>query len=310
MILNTGDRTDIPAFYSEWFYNRIKEGFVLARNPYYPDQVTRYVLSADVIDILVFCTKNPKPMFEDFDLLSPFKTFWYVTITPYGKETEPFVPEKEEVIDSLLKLSDLVGIKNVGWRYDPIFITEKYSLDFHIRAFEKIAVRLRGYVKHCVISFIDLYSKTKRNFPEAGAVSSADQKSLTEALGKIAEENGMKIHLCCENPALAKGNVDADGCLSKEILEEAIGARLNVPKRKPVREGCSCLLGSDIGAYNTCGHGCRYCYANYDRKSVLSNMRRHNKFSPFLIGESREGDKVKAAKQKSWCSDQKSIFDL
>ena len=309
MILNTGDRTDIPAFYSEWFYNRIREGHVLVRNPYYPSQVTRYRLSPDVIDVMVFCTKNPAPMFRSFSLLSPFDMFWFVTITPYGKEIEPFVPEKEQVLDSFLKLSELVGPERISWRYDPIFISETYSVDCHIQQFRYMAERLRGSTRQCVVSFIDLYEKTRRNFPSARAVTAEQQAVLIDAFSDIAEENGLQIHLCCENPDLARSNVDADGCLTQEILERAVGCRLNVPKRKPARAQCSCLLGADIGAYNTCGHGCLYCYANYDRETVLKNRAQHDSTSPFLIGSFQEGDVIKDARQVSWRDEQLSLFD-
>ena len=309
MILNTGDRTDIPAFYSEWFYNRIREGHVLVRNPYYPSQVTRYRLSPDVIDVMVFCTKNPAPMFRSFSLLSPFEMFWFVTITPYGKEIEPFVPEKEQVLDSFLKLSELVGPERISWRYDPIFISETYSVDCHIQQFRYMAERLRGSTRQCVVSFIDLYEKTRRNFPSVRAVAAEQQAVLIDAFSDIAEENGLQIHLCCENPSLVRSNVDADGCLTQEILERAIGCRLNVPKRKPARAQCSCLLGADIGAYNTCGHGCLYCYANYDRETVLKNRAQHDSASPFLIGSFQEGDVIKDARQVSWRDEQMSLFD-
>jgi len=161
MIINTGSRTDIPAYYSEWFYNRIKEGYVLTRNPYYPEQVSKYRLDPEVVDVICFCTKNPEPMLKRLNELKDFKQLWFVTITPYGKEIEPGVPKKDEVIASFQRLSDLVGVKAISWRYDPIFITERYSLDFHIRRFERMAERLQGYVDNCVISFIDLYEKTK-----------------------------------------------------------------------------------------------------------------------------------------------------
>lgn len=310
MILNTGSRTDIPAFYSEWFYNRIREGYVLARNPYYPSQVTRYALDPDVIDVMVFCTKNPVPMFKNFHLLKPFNMFWFVTITPYGKEIEPRVPDKERVMDSFLCLSDLVGAKRMSLRYDPIFICEKYSTDFHVRQFEYMAKRLRGSTHQCVVSFIDLYEKTKRNFPQVKAVKPEEQRILIDAFSEIAAENDLQIHLCCENSSLVRSNVDADGCMSQKVLEEAIGCRLIVPKKKGARQKCSCLLGADIGAYNTCGHGCLYCYADYDMETVRRNMSRHDKKSPFLIGSYQKEDVIKDAKQTSWKDRQMNIFDL
>ena len=310
MILNTGSRTDIPAFYSRWFYNRIKEGWVLVRNPYHPIQITRYILSPRVIDAVIFCTKNPEPMLEGISALSAFDTFWFVTITPYGKDIEPFVPEKEMVIESFQKLSDITGCERMSWRYDPVFISETYTSDYHIRQFEKTAVMLKGYTKQCVVSFIDLYEKTKRNFPEAKNVTGSEQRYLIEAFGEIAEHNDLQIHLCCESSSLVRNRVDADGCMSKGVLERALGCRLNVPKKKMARSGCECLLGADIGAYHTCGHGCLYCYANYDRQTVEENMKQHDENSPLLIGHTGRDDQIKDAEQKTWKDEQINLFDL
>lgn len=310
MILNTGSRTDIPAYYSKWFYNRIREGFVLVRNPYYPSQVTRYRLSPEVIDILVFCTKNPEPMMAEMDLLSPFTCFWFVTVTPYGKDIEPYVPPKEKVLETMKRLSKRLGADRLSWRYDPVLITKKYSVDYHIREFENMANALAGYTGQCVVSFLDLYEKTKRNFPEARAVTQGEQEQLVEAFSKAAAKNQMQVHLCCEMESLVRDHVDAKGCMSKEVLEQAAGFRLHVPKQRYARQGCSCLLGADIGVYNTCGHGCLYCYANYDRRTVAENRKAHDVNSPFLIGGFKDDDIIKDAEQKSWKNGQMSIFDM
>lgn len=314
MVLNTGSRTDIPAYYSKWFYNRIREGFVLVRNPYYPSQVTRYLLDSEKIDVMIFCTKNPQPMFGDTDsfkaLLSTFDTFWFVTVTPYGTDIEPFVPPAEHVIRSFQKLSEQTGKQRISWRYDPIFVTEKYSVAYHIRQFASMAKVLSRYTGQCVVSFIDLYEKTRKNFRGVRGVTHEEQEQLIDAISNIAQEYGMQIHLCCENEQLIRKNVDADGCMSKAVLEKALGCKLVVPQKKMAREACTCLLGADIGAYNTCGHGCLYCYANYDRATVLSNMKNHDPFSPFLIGNRHEGDIVKDAVQKSWKNGQLDLFDL
>ena len=313
MILNTGSRTDIPAYYSKWFYNRIREGYVLVRNPYYPTQVTRYLLNPEVIDLIAFCSKNPQPMLNDVVLfktfLSTFDTFWFVTITPYGTDIEPFVPPKEQVIDSFRKISDLVGKQRISWRYDPVFITETYSVACHIRQFASMAKILSKYTSQCVVSFIDLYEKTKKNFCGIRSVMHEEQEQLIAAFSETARECGMQIHLCCENTALVRENVDADGCMSKAVLENALGCKLEVPQKKLARAECSCLLGADIGAYNTCGHGCLYCYANYDRATVIANMKNHNPMSPFLIGNQREDDLVKDAVQKSWKNGQMDIYE-
>lgn len=310
MILNTGSRTDIPAFYSEWFYNRVHAGFVLARNPYYPSRVTRYRISPDVVDAIVFCSKNPEPMFDQLSLLEPFTTFWFVSITPYGPEVEPRVPNKDRVADSFCRLSELVGPERMSWRYDPVFISRTYTIDAHIEEFGHLARRLRGSTTQCVVSFIDLYEKTRRNFPEVSAVTPREQEELVAAFADIAQQNGMHIHLCCENPQLTRPGVDATGCLSSHVLEQAIGAPLRVPAHKPARPECNCLLGADIGAYNTCNHGCRYCYANYDQSSVRRNMARHDPTSPLLIGNLEAGDVIKDAQQTSWIDPQSTIFEL
>lgn len=309
MIINTGCRTDIPAYYSEWFYKRIKEKYVMTRNPYYPNQVLKYKLTPDVVDVLSFCTKNPDPMLSRLYEIKQFRQFWFVTITPYGKEIEPNVPEKTRVMESLKKLSEKVGAKAVGWRYDPIFITDKYSVDFHINSFEKMANNLSGYVNQCVISFIDLYEKTKRNFRDAREVKREEQELLAQEFTRIGKKYSIVIRTCCENGDLKKFGVDVSGCMTKSVMEKAIGCTLHVPKRKiSTRSACDCLLGNDIGMYNTCAHACVYCYANYDRKTVLDNMKLHNPDSPFLIGGFRKGDKVTEAKQISYYDGQIKLF--
>ena len=310
MIINTGSRTDIPAFFSEWFFNRIREGYVCVRNPYNPQQVTRYRLDPEVVDVLSFCTKNPGPMLGRLHELDAFRQFWHVTITPYGRDIEPGVPAVNKVIEDFRKLSEIVGKRAMSWRYDPVFLLKEYDVEFHKNAFEQMAGKLAGSTEQCVVSFIDLYEKTKRNFPEVRAVSKAAQRELINSFSETAEKYGMRIHLCLENAELAGGNVDADGCFSQSVIEEAIGTHLRVPKKPMAREGCNCLLGGDIGAYNTCLHECRYCYANYDQEIVRANYRRHDPKSPFLIGHEEPGDVVHEAEQKSWIDGQMSIFDL
>ena len=291
MIIQTGMRTDIPAFYSKWFLNRIKEGYVCVRNPYNPKQVTKYSLSPEVVDLIAFCTKNPLPMLPFLDELKPYGQYWFVTITPYGRDIEPNVPDKETV-----------GADSMGWRYDPIFIDKKHSVEWHISEFEKMAEILAGYTKTCVISFIDIYKKVERNFPEAKSVRAEDRAVIGKAFVKIASKYGMVLKPCAEGEDLAKYDADCSGCMTVHTFETALNSRLEVPKRKKnQRNGeCACLLGTDIGAYDTCGHLCKYCYANVNPVLVKENMRKHNPDSPFLIGGYMPGDIVCEAIQKSW----------
>lgn len=309
MIINTGSRTDIPAFFSEWFYNRIKEGYVCVRNPYYPSQVQRYRLSPEVVDCLIFCTKNPTPMLPRLSELDAFRQFWGVTITPYGKEIEPYVPDKEVVMNSFKRLSERIGIKAISWRYDPIFISEKYSVEWHIEDFARMAENLSGYTDNCVISFIDLYEKTKRNFPSVREVSQSDREILAKEFVRIGKEHGIQIRSCHEGTALERFGVDVSGCMTQSVIERAIDGSLQVPKsKKSVREDCDCLLGNDIGVYNTCGHGCLYCYANYDNETVEQNRSLHRVESPFLIGGYLPEDEIREAKQESYYVGQMRLF--
>ncbi len=300
MIINTGCRTDIPAFYAKWLMNRIQEGYVLVRNPYNPNQVTKYNLSPEVVDCLAFCTKNPGPMLTYLDELDIYKQYWFVTITPYGKDIEPNVPDKKKVMESFKKLSNHIGVDSIGWRYDPIFIGDGFDVNKHITCFGNMAKELKGYTHNCTISFLDLYEKVKRNAPNINPPTKEEQIEMAKAFRKIGKENNMVIHACCEKTYLSQYGLQCNGCMSQEIVEKAINNTLHPPKRKNLRQECNCLMGNDIGAYNTCGHLCKYCYANANKQFVIENMKKHDDNSPFLIGRSEPGDKITEAKQKSW----------
>ena len=306
MIIQTGMRTDIPAFYSEWFVNRIKEGFVLVRNPYNPSQVSRYSLSPDVVDLIGFCTKNPAPMLPLMDILKGYGQYWFVTITPYGKDIEPNVPDKKKVMEDFKKLSDIVGVDSMGWRYDPILVDEEHPVGWHIAEFGKMAETLSGYTNTCVISFIDLYSKVRRNFPEAREVCHEDRLAIGKAFIEIARRYDITIRPCAEGKELEPYGADCSGCMTVKTYEKALHANLDVPRRGTnQRNGeCACLLGTDIGAYDTCGHLCRYCYANVHADLVRENLRRHDPRSPFLTGGELPGDVIHVAAQKSWVDHQ------
>ena len=300
MIINTGQRTDIPAFFSQWFANRLKAGFVLVRNPYNPKSVIRYRLTSDVVDLVGFCTKNPAPMLPYMDLLEPFGQWWYVTITPYGKDIEPNVPDKLKVLESFRQLSEIIGADRMGWRYDPIFISEEWPAERHIKAFEYMARTLEGYTHTAVISFIDLYEKTRKNFPEVQSVPGDERLKLGKAFVEIASRYGMTVRPCAEGTDLARFGADCSGCMTVAMYEKALHKNLIVPRFAPARKECACYLGCDIGAYNTCGHLCRYCYANYDAATVRHNMKLHDLESPLLIGHLLPDDEVHDAVQESW----------
>ena len=310
MIINTGQRTDILAFYAPWFLKRLEEGFVDVRNPYYPSLVTRYSLDPNLVDCLAFCSKNPGPFVPYLDKLKVYPgVYFYITITPYGKDIEPGVPDKHQAIENFKTISQTFGLNSVGWRYDPILINERYTVEQHIRSFTKMATLLKGYTKTAVISFVDLYPKVKKNFPELKEVNEADRTEIVRAFVKIANDNGMDIVMCHESEKWDAYGAITTGCMTTDFYEKAVGEKLRFPAgKKGAREGCACFLSNDIGAYDSCLHLCKYCYANSSKENILKNHELHDPNSSFLIGGPLLGDKLVIAKQESWREKQITLF--
>lgn len=306
MILNTGQRTDIPAFFSAWFFNRVRAGSVLVRNPFRPELLVRYRIDPAVVDAILFCTKNPSPMLPRLGELSAFRQVWHVTLTPYGRDIEPFVPPKREVVSAIRALSRALGPRKVVWRCDPVLVTPAWPVERHARAFETLAGLLEGAVDTAVVSFLDLYRKTVANLPGAREVAKGEIASLVPSFLASASRHGMRLAGCHEEEALrAFPEVDCSGCAGREALERALGVSLRVPAgARGVRENCPCLLGHDIGAYDTCLHGCRYCYATNSFRAAQANARRHDPSSPLLVGRPGADEPVRDAVQVSWLDPQ------
>ena len=307
MIFNISGRTDIVAFYSDCLFQRIKEGYVYVRNPYYSTQITKYLINEDVVDCFIFCTKNPRPILSRLDKLKPYPSFFYVTITPYGRDIEPYVPDYHNVISDIQKLSSQLGKQAIGIRYDPIFINQEYTIEKHLYYFEDILSQLQGYVHHCVISFIDLYQKTKRNFPGIQEVPLFWQQQLVKAFVQIAKKYQFQIQMCAEPYDFSEYGVLSQSCLNARILKDITGYDFISVSSQPLRQHCHCYPSRDIGEYNTCPHGCLYCYANENKQKVMENYQLHDPLSPLLIGDVHEDDIIKQAKQKSYKNRQLSL---
>lgn len=294
MILSVSRRTDIPAFYSDWLFNRLKEGFVLVRNPMNIHQVSKVVLSPKVIDCIVFWSKNPKPMLARIDELKNYMYYFQFTINPYDKGLELGVPKKEGIISTFKELSKKIGKKRMIWRYDPILLTEKMGIEYHVRYFEEIAKRLEGYTDTCVISFVDLYKKTQRNLKDTTAreLSIKEMIDIAAKLLLIANKYGITIQTCAEKIALESVGIKHGRCIDNALIEDLLGVKLVVSKDPNQRKECGCVQSIDIGEYNTCVHGCKYCYANFKEETVTSNHVAHNPHSPLLIGELGPNDKL------------------
>lgn len=201
MIISASRRTDIPAYYSDWFYNRIREGFVCVRNPMNFHQVSRISLSLDVVDGIVFWTKNPLPLMPRLKELQAYPFYFQFTLTPYGKDVEPVVPSKNDVIlPAFQELSRRIGPERVIWRYDPILFTERYTMDYHITFFSLLARRLEGYTRKCIISFVDLYRNTQTNMNVLGfeALTEKEIVELAQRLADIAGRHHLVLETCAE----------------------------------------------------------------------------------------------------------------
>lgn len=302
MFINVGARTDITNYYSEWLMNRIREGYALSRNPLFPNKVYKYRLTPDVVDCIIFCTKNPKPMLDKIDEVRSrgFHVFFYVTITSYGRDIEPGVPDYHDVMETFKTLSGVVGRSNVCWRYDPVFISEKYTVEHHLKCFEEMAKELAEYTGFCIFSFVQLYKKLSFTFPELRAVSEEEKKILLPEMGKIAKSCNIRLQTCGDENDYSEYGIVRSGCITAPIMEQAIGQELKPLKAQPSRKGCGCLPNNDIGAYDTCPNGCKYCYATKSPALAVENYRRHDPLSPLLTGELTEDDEVIEAKQVSF----------
>lgn len=308
MFLQISMRTDIVAFYTPWLLERFKKGEVLVRNPYNDNSITRYILSPKIVDGLSFCTKNPTPILPYLSSFDSYNQYWFVTITPYDWRIERGVGDKEKIIDSFITLSKIVGKDRIVWRYDPIFIDNHYTLSYHKEAFLRMARKLGPYTNKCIISFVDIYKGVKNNWPSLTPVKGEDRINLLSSFIDSGKENGIRIGICNENTVTRDLDLDREGCLGRKTWEKIVGTELNIPASSYKRNGCFCLLGSDIGSYNTCPNYCLYCYANYNKSEVDKRYKLHNIHSPLLFGEVRESDEIKTYREESWKIEEPTLF--
>ncbi len=291
MILNVSGRTDIVAFYSKWFMNRYREGYVDVRNPYYPKLVSRINFSD--VDAILFCTKNPIPILDDLKNIDK-PILFHVTLTPYKREIEPNVLDKKLIIESIKKLSDIVGIDKLWVRYDPIFLSDEYDISYHKRAFERMCGLLNGYVKQVIVSFVDDYKNVRNNIRTLNirAFTEDDYREIGMSFSRIAKENGMTVQTCFEDIDLVEYGFKKGECLSHELAYQLTGKSYSDWKARKGSK-CHCVQMVDIGVYNSCRHFCKYCYANFDEKQVNGNCSRHSPSSSLLIGTLEVDDIIK-----------------
>lgn len=292
MILMISGRTDIVAFYTPWLINRYQEGYVDVRNPFNKKMISR--INFNDVEAIMFCTKNPKPILPYLKDIKKPKLF-YITLTPYLKDIEPNLPAKKEIINSIREVSNIVGKEFTYVRYDPIFINDKYTIEYHIKMFNRMCKELHGYIKHVIISFLDDYKNVRKNIKVINpkSLTKEDYKKIGESFSNIATKYNMTVQTCYEEENLLEYGFIKGECLSRELAWKLTG-KTNFKKWKA--RHCDCVEMVDIGAYNTCSHFCKYCYANYDEKEVEKNKKMHNPSSSLLIGNIEKDDIIKQRK--------------
>lgn len=286
MILNISGRCDIIAFYTPWLINRIKEGFVDVRNPVIPKKVSRIYFKD--VDLFIFCTKNPLPIISYLkNIKQPI--IFQITLTPYKKDIEPNVISKDKIITGIKKISKIIGKENVYVRYDPILINSNYTIEYHLKAFQKMCQLLKDDVTHIIISFIDIYKNVLNNleYLNLHEITERDIEKIATSFSIIAKENNMTIQTCYEKDLTEFGILN-EPCVSKELALKKTGKKYP----KWTSRNCGCAKMADIGTYNCCNHLCKYCYANYDEKRVKENIKKHDPKSTMLLGHLENDDEI------------------
>ncbi|MCF8382367.1 MAG: DUF1848 domain-containing protein [Chlorobium sp.] len=275
MIISASRRTDIPAFYGRWLLNRLKAGEVMVRNPMQSKQVSRIILKPEHIDALVFWTKNPEPflpILPEIDAMG-YSGYFLFTLTPYDLRLEPGVPPVEERIRVFRKLSALAGRERVVWRYDPVILTETMGAAWHASSFAILAEALAGYTERCIISFLDDYRKIRNRMRDIGYVN-IGKEEMADIAGRFAgtaKSFDIALFTCSQDIDLSHCGIRHSSCVDVELIGRISGrSRGGNGKDRSQRRACGCAESRDIGSYDTCMHGCLYCYAVSNPQKVLS----------------------------------------
>ena len=296
MIISVSRRTDIPAFYAEWFHNRISAGYCTVPNPFNPRQVSRVSLRPEDVDVLVFWTRNPKPLFPYLDELDRRGHLYYFqyTVLDYPLPFETSTPSLATALGTFKALSDRIGPERLIWRYDPIVFSNLTGLDYHLRTYAKIAKDIRGYSHRSVISIMDFYPKFKKRLGllaedgidliELKGEKGERFSQLMRGLAQTAAQNNMQIFSCAESRDLTPYGIRPGKCVDDEYIERIFGIPVTHLKDPGQRTPCGCVISRDIGMYDTCLFGCQYCYATSNFKKARRNHDAHDPHSPSLVG--------------------------
>ncbi|MCL2317484.1 MAG: DUF1848 domain-containing protein [Methanomassiliicoccaceae archaeon] len=293
MIVCASRRTDIPAFHSEWLMNRIREGYAMVRNPVAKNVVYKVDLSPKNVDLLLLMTKDPRPIIPHIEELKRMKMNigFQVTVTPYGRDIEPGVPDKADVAEAFRIVSEKIGKERMVWRYDPVILNGKIDIRYHSRKFEVLCNELSGYTERCIFSFVEMHEKLNplQKNGTLRPISKEEAETIGAAFSEIANAKGIRLSLCCSEYDLSHHGISSAGCIDKETMKD-----LGIPYEElsvPIRDRCKCVKNIDIGEYDTCDHDCIYCYANRTN-GYVRKQRMYDPKSEMLYGAIRNTDVV------------------
>jgi hypothetical protein len=288
MILSASRRTDLPAFYSTWWMNRVRAGFCEVPNPLRPSQVSRVSLEPQDVEAVVFWTRNPLPMLAHLDELETrgLRSIFLVTLIGYPRELDPHCLSVERAVQAFQRLSRRLGPERVVWRYDPLILSPATDADWHRRRFAELARSLRGFTRCCKLSLVDLYPRLARRLrvlegtPHQIAAPSPDGALLRDLL-RLALENDIRLESCAEE--LEAFGIPAGACLDAAQLGRVFGLRLPRTKDPGQRQACRCAPARDVGVYDSCPAGCVCCYAVRDFNLARLNRRRHDPLASTML---------------------------
>ncbi len=312
LIISASRRTDIPAFYSDWLVNRLQEGFVYTVSPMNPKQVSKIPLTVDVVDCIVFWTKNAQPMLDKLDVISGmgYSYYFQFTLTPYDHRIEQNLGDKAKIMEGFKALSEKIGRQRVIWRYDPVIINSSCSVEYHLEQFYNMCSVLKNYTTTCIFSFVELYAKIKKRTKGIidQEIDFEKQNKIAYAFSEIAKGHQILLETCSEKADFSNYGITHSSCINKTTIETIIGYPINGKRDMNQRPYCGCIESIDIGAYDCCSHGCVYCYAVSNENKIYHNMRRHDHHSPLLFDPPYTDYKIKDRIVTSLKNKQISLF--
>jgi DNA repair photolyase len=312
MIISASRRTDIPAFYADWFMNRVRAGYFHRVNPFNSNQVSGFSLKPEDVDAICFWTKNPKPIMKHLDELDQqgLKYYFQFTLNPYDKTFEPNVPSLQERIETMIELAGRIGAERVVWRYDPVILSSVTPVEWHLEQVEQIATKLQDATRRLVFSFYDFYGKGQGRLNKAlegtgiklEDITSPEHKDaldqVVHGFKEIADHHNLQIFSCSEDIDLASIGIGHGACIDGKLISELFGSTAVNNKDKNQRESCGCVESADMGIYNTCHFKCAYCYANFNEGMIESNCRKHYPESASLLDQYEGQIEIQTSLQK------------